>query len=105
MLDHNAILDANDIRCNPVHRLAEPRKSPMHDYEISFSHDRSRFIFERWRNALDKIEETVATRCDMSAVLNVVGRPISLSCYVVALIEQRVESFEDECFIFRFNCL
>src|SRR5258708_26190615 len=77
----------------------------MHDHKISFSHDRSRFILQRWRSALDEIEETVATRRDMSAVLDVVGRPVTLGRNVVTLIEQRVESFEDETFIFRFNRL
>jgi len=35
LFDQNPVLDANDVGCNPVHRLAEARKPPMHDYEIS----------------------------------------------------------------------
>jgi len=30
VFDKNAVLDAKNIRCNPVHRLAEARKSSVH---------------------------------------------------------------------------
>jgi hypothetical protein len=39
----------------------------------------------------------------VSAVLNVVGRPIALSRYVVTLIEEGVKSLKNECLIF--SCL
>ncbi|OLB91613.1 MAG: hypothetical protein AUH25_02220 [Thaumarchaeota archaeon 13_1_40CM_38_12] len=35
VFDQNPVLDAYDVGCNPVHRLAEARKPPMHDFEIS----------------------------------------------------------------------
>src|SRR5207248_398298 len=38
-----------------------------------------RLIFQRRRNTLDQIEETIAARLDMSAVLDVAGRPVALS--------------------------
>src|ERR1700730_12082791 len=77
----------------------------MYDYQISVGDDRSCFVLERCRKALDEIEQTVTARRDMSAVLNVVGRPIALGRCIIPLVEQCVESFEDECSIFRFNCL
>src|SRR5713101_8553035 len=60
---------------------------------------------KRRRNVLNEIEQAIATRRDMSAMLDVVGRPITLSCFVVTLIEERVEGFKDKCFVFRFNRL
>src|SRR5216684_4702712 len=73
MLDQNAILDANDVRRNPVHGLAEVRKSSVHDDKIPFSHNRSRLIFESRRKALDEIEQALTTGSNVRAVLNVVG--------------------------------
>src|SRR5712664_2386419 len=74
MLDNDSVLNAHNIRGNPIHRSAEIAKSPVHDHEVSLSHDRSRFVLQRWWKALDEIEQTLAARCDMSAVLDVVGR-------------------------------
>src|SRR5216684_1416118 len=105
MLDQNVILDANDVRRNPVHGLSEARKSPVHDHEISLSHDRSRLVLQRWWDALDKVEEALPARCDMSAMLNVVSRPIAFGLHVVPLIKQRVECVQNKSFIFRFNRL
>jgi len=62
MFDQNAILDAKDVRRNPVHGLAEARKSPMYNHKIFFGHNRSRFILQRRRDALDEIELAIATR-------------------------------------------
>ena len=68
MLDQNTILDANDVRRNPVHGQAEVRKSSVHDDEIPFSHNRSGFIFESWRKALDEIEQALTTGGNVRAV-------------------------------------
>ena len=100
VLDQNPILDSEDIGGNPVHRLAEARKSPVYDHKIFIGYNHSRFILQRWRDALDEIEQAVATGRDMSAVLDVVGRPKALGRYVVPLIEKRVESFKDKRFVF-----
>ena len=73
----------------------------MNYHKITFSHDYPRLILQRGRDALDEIEQAVATRLDMSAVLDVVGRPIARSRYVVTFIEQGVERFKDKRFVFR----
>src|SRR5260370_36274026 len=73
MLDQNAIFDANDVRRNPVHGLSEARKSPVHDNEVSLSNDHSRFVLQRWWDALDKIEQAFSAMLNMGAVLNVVS--------------------------------
>src|SRR5258705_11562211 len=72
MLDKDSVLNAHNICGNPIHRSTETAKSPVHDHEVSLSHDHSRFVLQRWRNALDQIEETVATGLNVGAVLHVV---------------------------------
>src|SRR5713101_6302339 len=93
MLDKDPVLNAQNICGNPIHRSTETAKSPVHDREVSLSHDRSRFVLQRWGDALDEIEQTLTTRCDMSAVLNTVRRPETLSGCIVTFVEQRVEGF------------
>src|SRR2546426_12788064 len=77
----------------------------MHDHVVFFGKDDPRLVPERWRNALDGVEETVTTGGDMSAVLNVVGGPIALGRCIVPLVEQCVEGLEDERFVLLFNRL
>jgi hypothetical protein len=96
MLDQNAILDANDVRRNPVHRKAKIREPSVHDHEISFGQDRSWLVFERWRKAFDETEQALAAGRDMRAVLDVTWRPKLLGHSVVTLVEERVEGFQDK---------
>src|SRR6266851_5428292 len=99
VLDKNAVLDAENVRCNPVHGQAEICKTSVHYYELSISDDRSRLILERRRKALDEIEQTLTTRRDMSAMLNVVRRPVAFGRYVVPFVEECVKSLKDECLV------
>src|SRR5258705_13712409 len=72
VLDQHAIFYTNDVRRDPVHRRAKAGESTVNYHEITFSHDYSRLILQCGREALDEVEQAIATRCDMSAVLNVV---------------------------------
>src|SRR6266850_1444614 len=54
---------------------------------------------------VDEIEQAFTAWPDMSAVLDIVGRPIALSRCVVPLIKQRIESLKDKRFILRFHRL
>src|SRR5260370_30120381 len=105
MLDQSAILDANDVRRNPVHGEAEVRKSSVHDDEIPFSNNRAGLIFESRRKTLDEIEQALTTGSNVRAVLGVVRGPKLLGGRVVTLVEQRIERFQDTRFVFRLNCL
>src|ERR1700758_1518339 len=105
MLDKDSVLNAENICCNPVDGQAEVRESSVGDYKVSVGYDRSWLVLEGWRKALDEIEQAFAARLDVSAVLNVVRRPKLLSCSVVALVEQSVESFQNKSFILRFHLL
>src|SRR5260370_1618287 len=103
MLDKDSVLNAHNICGNPIHRSTETTKSPVHDHEVSLGHDRSRFVLQRWWDALDEIEQTLTTRCDMSAVLNVGGRPESFCCHIIALVEECVKRLQDEGLVL-FEC-
>src|SRR5260370_11614644 len=105
MLDKHSVLNAHNICGDPIHRSTETAKSPVHDHKLSLSHDRSRLVLQRWWNALDEIEQTFTTRCDMSAVLNIVRRPVALSRRVIALVEEGIERLKENRLIFRFTCL
>src|SRR5580704_8747070 len=99
MLHKDSVLNAHDICGNPIHREAEVRKSPVHDHEVPLGHNYSRFVLQRWRDALDEIEQTLTTRRDMSAVLNILRRPIALSRHIISFVEESVKSLKNECFV------
>src|ERR1700722_681462 len=95
--------NTHNVSGDPIHRSTEIAESTVHDHEVSFGHDRSRFVLQCWRDVLDEIEQTVATRSDMSAVLNVVRRPESFCGRIVTPVEERVERFQDEGLVL-FRC-
>src|SRR5713226_6781791 len=105
MFDQKAVLDTNNVCGNPIHRSTEVAKSPVNDHEVTLGDNRSRFVLQRGWKALDELEESFSAGFNVSAVLDVVRGPISLGPCVVALIEERVESFKDKRFIPRFGCL
>jgi hypothetical protein len=62
--------------------------------EVAVSHNHPRLVFQRRRHALDEVEETLPAGGDVRAVLDVVGRPVSLGRDVVSLIEQGIEGLK-----------
>jgi hypothetical protein len=90
----NSILDAKNVCGDPIDGLAEAGESAMNDNEISICHNCARLIPERGRKTFDEVKESLAPRLDVSAVLDVVGRPISLGLGVISFIEERVEGLE-----------
>src|SRR3984893_6061716 len=56
-----------------------------------------------FRRGLDKFEEPLAPRRDMSTVLDIGGRPETLGGGVVPLVEERVERLQDERFVLSFG--
>ena len=70
VFDENSIDDAEDVRRDPALWPAVTREASMDDHEVAVGHDHARLIFQRRRDALDQIEETIAAGLDMSAVLD-----------------------------------
>src|SRR5580692_2692632 len=100
MLDEDSVLNAHNICGNPIHRSTETAKSSVHNHEVPLSHDRSRLVLQCRRNALDEVEQPFTAGRDMSAVLNVIGRPVALDRYVVPFIEENVKSLKNDCLVF-----
>src|ERR1700724_2609962 len=65
MLDKDSVLNAQNICGNPIHRGTETAKPPVHDHQVSLSHDHSRLVLQRWRHALDEIEQSLTARCEI----------------------------------------
>src|SRR5260370_11269079 len=87
---------AEDVGGDPGSRESSARKSSVDDDKVAFGHDHARLIFEGPGSTLDEVEETVAARLDVGAVLDVVWRPKAFSGRVVSLVEQGVECLKDE---------
>ena len=102
MLDENSILQANDVRRDPVRWQSDVGESAMNDDIVATCKNPARLIAKRRGRGLGEIEEAVTTGRNMGAVLDVVGRPVPLGRGIVAPVEQCVECFEDAFLVFRF---
>src|SRR5262249_14449347 len=69
--------------------------SPVNNHEVSVGDNRAGLILERRRKAFNQIEQSIAARRDVSAVLDIVRRPKFLSRGVVTFVEQRVEGLQN----------
>src|SRR6476620_8657853 len=103
MLDHDAVIDAKNVRRDPVRRLPETRESPMQDHELTFRDDHSRLVPQRGPEAFDQVEEAVAAGCDMRTVLDVARRPETRRGLVVPLVEEGIEPFEHQFLVRLFD--
>src|SRR5258705_8991035 len=99
MLRENSILDSENVRGDPVDGLTNAGESAVHDDKISVGHNDARLILQRWRKTFDEVKQTLAPRLDVSAVLDVARRPISLCFGVVPTVEERIESLEDQALV------
>ena len=102
------VRDVHDLACplverdqpvRPVRLRAPVGDGGADDDEVAVGYDHPRLVLQRRRHALDEVEEAVAARGNVCAVLDVVGLPIPLSRRIVPLIEQRVEGLKDQCLI------
>ena len=96
MFGELAVFEAHDIGGDPCRRTAVARKAAMGDHVVPFGEDHLIFVAQRVGQAANKIEQAIAARRDMGAVLDVAVRPEALRGSVVALVEQGVEGFEYE---------
>src|ERR1700675_1907372 len=66
---------------------------------VAVGDDQRVLVMQLFRRGLDKFEEPLAPRRDMSTVLDIGGRPETLGRGVVPLVEERVERLQDERFV------
>jgi hypothetical protein len=85
-----------------IHKLAPSRAARVckNDHAQSRRHPRRRgVVVQRVRQRANEIEEPVAAKADMGAVLNASVRPVDFRRSAVALITARAECFKDKHFI------
>src|SRR6266576_632042 len=100
-----AVLDPDNIRSDPGNGPADSREASVYDDVVALRNDELMFVTQTVGRVADQIEQSLATRFDVSAVLNVVGRPILLSGRIIPLVKQCVEGFKHERLIFLLYCL
>jgi hypothetical protein len=62
----------DDVGGDPISGHSSSRKSAMDDHVIVFANDQARLVLQRRRRAPNEIEQAVAPRRDVRAVLTVV---------------------------------
>lgn len=68
----------------------------MREHKIALSDDDLVFVFQRVGQRADQAEQAVAAGRETGAVLHIAIRPETLGGVVVALVEGRIEGFENK---------
>jgi hypothetical protein len=97
MLGELAIFDAHDVGGDPGGGTAIAGEPAMRDHVVALGDNELVFVFQRVGQRADQVEKPVSAGRDVGAVLDVAVRPETLGGVAVALVEQRVEGFENEC--------
>jgi hypothetical protein len=98
MLHKDAVLQAENVGRDPVHPRAESGKPAMHDHEIPVGNMRPDSYLKVGGMPLMRLN-SLTPGLYVCAVLNIVRRPITLCCRIVAFIEKRIEYFQDDRFV------
>jgi hypothetical protein len=99
VLGELAVFDTDDVGSDPGSRPAHAGEAAVGDDEVAFGYNQLILVAQRLRCLADEVEQSCAAWRDMGAVLDVAIRPEPFGIGVIALVEQRVEGFEDEGFV------
>src|SRR5580693_8243868 len=91
-----AVFETDDVGGDPGGRAAVARETTVGDDVVALGHDEVVLVAQRLRSRADEVEQSRAAWRDMGAVLDVAIGPEPLGGGVVALVEQRLECFEDK---------
>src|SRR5215472_7716818 len=103
VLSELAVFETHDVGGDPRSRATVARKAAMGDGIVSLGEDHVVFVPERVGEAANEIEQAIAARRDMGAMLDVTVRPEPLRGSIAALVEKRVEGLEQEGLVL-FRC-
>jgi hypothetical protein len=103
VLGELAVLDADDVGGDPGCRAAVAGEAAMGDDVVAFGRNQLVLVAQRLWDCADEVEQPLTAWRDVGAVLNLAIGPEPFGGGVVALVEQRVEGFEDERLIL-FGC-
>src|SRR5580704_11513328 len=104
MLGEPAVFEAHDVGGDPRRGTTVAGKTAVGDHIIPSGEDDVIFIAQRIRQGANEIEQAIAARRNMGAVLDVSVRPEALCGGVVAFVEQRVEGFENKRLVLCGRC-
>ena len=60
MLDKNAVLNSQDVGCNPFDRQPEAGEAAMHDNVIALRDNQAMLVAQSWRDLFNEIEVAFA---------------------------------------------
>ena len=99
MFGEAAVFDPDYVRSDPGDGPAVASEAAVDNDVVAFREDELMLVTQGVGRAPDQIEQTVAARFDVCAVLDVGVRPEAAGRIVVALVEQGIEGFEDESLV------
>src|SRR5580692_6179239 len=105
VLCQETVFESDNIGRNPGCWPSHPSEPAMRDDVVAFCDDELVFIAQGiWRRA-NKVEQPLASRPNVRAVLDVRRRPEGFCCRVVAFVEERIEGFENNRLVLFGCCL
>ena len=105
MLFKNAIFEPDNVGGDPGGGSSHPSETAVRDDVIVFCNNELVFVAQRiWRRT-DQSEQSFASRRDVRAMLDVLWRPETFCCRVVAFVEESIEGFEYDRLVLFGGCL
>ena len=96
MFGELAVFEADDVGGDPGRLPPAPGKTTVRDDVIAFGENELVFVAQRVGQRADEVEQAIAARLDMGAVLNIPIGPVAFGTGIIAPVEKRIECFEDE---------
>jgi DNA-binding MarR family transcriptional regulator len=99
VLDELTVNDSNDVGGDPIRLVAPSRKPSMKHHKRSVRGNDVRLVFKRRWRSLYQIKKAITSGFYVSAVLDVIRRPVTFSGCIVSPIKQRIERLENKCLV------
>src|ERR1700675_900877 len=95
MFGELAVLETDDIGGNPGGWTAIAGKASVRNDIVALGHDQLVLVAQRLGRRPDEVEQSVAARRDVRAVLDIAVGPEPFGGRVLALVEERIERLQD----------
>src|SRR5271168_3556462 len=99
MLGEHAILHPHNIYNDPIGGQSHPGEATVEQDIVIIGNSDRVLVAQRCGCALDQPKETVASRWNVRAMLNIIARPEGLRGSIVLFVEQSIERFQHDGFI------
>src|SRR5258708_7118407 len=105
MLGQENVFESDNVRSNPSCGPSDSGETAVRDDIIAFCDNDLVFVAQRGWRRTDQSKQPFASRRDVRAMLDVLWRPESFCCRVVAFVEESVEGFENDRLVLVGGCL